>query len=182
MLENMLKFYNDIRREGIIFCFSGPISQSLVEGIGDLLRQKMELDETSINVSQKVFGVFVEQMQNVINYSADKNYDLPSGSTELRSGVMVICRTNDKFCILSGNYIESKEKGKLIEQLERLRSMNKDELKAYYREQRRNAPPEGSKGAGLGFIETARKASEPLEYEIRTVDDTRDFFCLKAVI
>jgi hypothetical protein len=182
MLEDMLTFYKNLRSEGIIFCFSGPISQSVVEGIGEALRQKMELDETSMGVSQKVFAIFVEQMQNVINYSAEKGQELPSGPADLRSGLMVVSRVNEKFCILSGNYIESGERPRLTAQLERLRSMNKDELKTYYREQRKNPRPEGSKGAGLGFIDTARKASEPLDYDIWRVDDTLDFFCLKAVI
>jgi hypothetical protein len=39
-----------------------------------------------------------------------------------------------------------------------------------------------SKGAGLGFIEMARKVSLPIEYEFVPMEDDYSFFCLKATI
>lgn len=182
MLEDVMAFYENLCRESIIFCFNGPISQSLIEGIGDVLRQKMKLEDTSTGVSQKVFGIFVEQMQNVINYSAEKKQEQLNGSVDVRSGVLIVTHKNGRYCIYSGNYIKNSEKAYLSEQLDLLKSMNQAELKAYYREQRKNPPPEGSKGAGLGFIETARKASEPLEYKLQIKDEDMAFFSLKALV
>ncbi len=47
--------------------------------------------------------------------------------------------------------------------------MSKDELKALYKEQLRAEPEEGSKGAGLGFMEIARRASKPIEFDFADV-------------
>ncbi len=71
-MHQIQRFYEQLKEEGIIFSFSGPVSQSLLEGIGETLRQKMTLEETSTTVTQKVFSIFVELMQNVINYSAER--------------------------------------------------------------------------------------------------------------
>ena len=49
--------------------------------------------------------------------------------------------------------------------------MSKDELKALYKEQLRAEPEKGSKGAGLGFMEIARRASKPIEFDFTDVDD-----------
>ena len=49
--------------------------------------------------------------------------------------------------------------------------MNKEELRALYKEQLRAEPEEGSKGAGLGFMEIARRASKPIEFDFTDVDD-----------
>ena len=60
--------------------------------------------------------------------------------------------------------------------------MSKDELKALYKEQLRAEPEVGSKGAGLGFTEIARRASKPLEFDFIDLDNNRAFFALKATI
>jgi hypothetical protein len=60
--------------------------------------------------------------------------------------------------------------------------MSKDELKALYKEQLRAEPEEGSKGAGLGFMEIARRASKPIEFDFADIDSTYAFFALKASI
>ena len=182
MITEMQGFYEQLKTEGIIFSFSGPISQNLLEGIGATLRQKMSLEETSTNVTQKVFSIFVELMQNIINYSVERG----SGSEadpELSSGILVIGKKNDQFYIKSGNYINLAQKEFLEEKLPMIRKMDKDELKKYYKEQRRKEAKEGSKGAGLGFIEMARKASRPIEYDILpAADQGKYFFVINVVI
>ena len=57
-MHQIQAFYEQLKEEGIIFSFSGPVSQSLLEGVGATLRQKMTLEETSTNVTQKVFSIF----------------------------------------------------------------------------------------------------------------------------
>lgn len=181
MMQEIQHFYEHLKTRGIIFSFSGPVSQSLLEGIGATLRQKMNLEETSTNVTQKVFSIFVELMQNVINYSAEKG---PAGAedNDLRFGVLIIGKQNEHFYIQCGNYIDTSQKVPLTEKLTKIQAMDKDELKRYYKEQRRKEAKEGSKGAGLGFIEMARKATHPIEFDIIRMETGQDFFVVKAVI
>ncbi|MFP4572653.1 MAG: SiaB family protein kinase [Desulfobacterales bacterium] len=104
MINEMQDFYEQLKKEGIIFSFSGPVSQNLLEGIGATLRQKMSLEETSTGVMHKVFSIFVELMQNIINYSADRGCS-GEEEPELSFGILVIGKKNDQFYIKSGNYI-----------------------------------------------------------------------------
>jgi hypothetical protein len=43
-------------------------------------------------------------------------------------------------------------------------------------------PDAGGKGSGLGFIDIARKASEPIDFEIVRVDAERSFFSMTTRI
>ncbi|MGM0787809.1 MAG: SiaB family protein kinase [Thermodesulfobacteriota bacterium] len=181
MMDEIQYFYEKLKKEGVIFSFSGPVSQSLLEGIGATLRQKMSLEETSTGVIQKVFSIFVELMQNVINYSAERG-SAGAEEPDLSFGVLIIGRRGDHFYIQCGNYITDSQKGPLREQLTRLQSMDKDELKKYYKEQRRKEAAEGSKGAGLGFIEMARRATYPIEFDILQNGNGKDFFVVNILI
>ncbi|HHC24848.1 MAG TPA: hypothetical protein ENK58_05450 [Desulfobacterales bacterium] len=60
--------------------------------------------------------------------------------------------------------------------------MSQDELRKYYKEQRRKKPDARSKGAGLGFIEVARKAGRPIAFDFRKADGDFYFFSIKTVI
>ena len=64
--------------------------------------------------------------------------------------------------IKAGNLIENADVERLREKLEQIRKADKDELKAMYKETLKGETPEGSKGAGVGFIEIARRSSRPI--------------------
>ena len=181
MQEEIQRFYQQLQEQGIIFSFSGPISQSLLEGIGQTLKQKMSLEDTSTNIIQKVFSIFVELMQNIINYSAQR-VTAEEAEQEISYGVLIVGKEENQFYIISGNYIRGEPEAGLREKLTKIRSMDRDELKQYYKQQRRLQVDNASKGAGLGFIEMARKASQPIEFEIAGMEDGYSFFVVKAVI
>jgi len=179
---DLFNFYKDLKNDGIIFCFSGPTSQGIVEGVGEALKQRMQIEETSGKTARNLFSVFVEQMQNVIHYSAEPIVLSEKEGEELRYGIVIVGQENDKFYVLSGNYIEKAHGDQIEEKLRAVQKMNKEEMKVYFKEQRRKEPDALSKGAGLGFIETARKASEPIDFSIEQVDKNYCFFSIKAVI
>ncbi|MFP4393472.1 MAG: SiaB family protein kinase [Desulfohalobiaceae bacterium] len=181
MQKEVHQFYQQLQEKGIIFSFSGPISQSLLEGIGQTLKQKMSLEETSTNIIQKVFSIFVELMQNIINYSAQR-VPTEEAEQEISYGVLLVGKEGEHFYIISGNYIEQEQEAALKDKLSSIQSMDKAELKQFYKQQRRSQVEDASKGAGLGFIEMARKASQPIEFEIADMEDGYSFFVVKAVI
>ena len=57
--------------------------------------------------------------------------------------------------------------------------MDSKELRKAYKQRLREGPPEGSKGAGLGFIEMARKADR---FEFDFVGSTELLFVFKVWI
>ena len=66
--------------------------------------------------------------------------------------------------------------------LELIRSLDKEGIKAYYKEKMKEPMAEDSKGASLGLAEIARRSSLPIEFEFMEVEEQKDFFCLKAYI
>jgi hypothetical protein len=181
MLENLHELKTAINQQGIFFCFGGPMSQELMVGIGETLRNKMKLDEANSSTIVKVFSMFVEQSQNIIHYSAEKTPP-DEDKSELSSGIIGVGYDAGHYYVLCGNMVKKKAIAPLCEQLTKLQSMSKDELKRYYKEERRKKSRPDSKGAGLGFIELARKSIKPIEFDVKQIDDQFSFFSLKTVI
>lgn len=175
-------FKRVLDERGIIFSFSGYLSEGILYSLGDTLRQKMTLEDTDLTTIKKVFSVFVEQAQNIIRYSAEKVQGNLGKSVELSSGMVTIGSEHGRFFIVCANTILEEDVPRLKQRLELLQKMDKDEIKAYYKEQLREAPDEKSRGATIGLIEIARRASEPIEFDFERIDSDKFFFCLKVSI
>jgi hypothetical protein len=60
--------------------------------------------------------------------------------------------------------------------------LDKTALREYYKELRRSGKETHSRGAGLGFLEMAKKSSLPIQYNISKLDQNRSFFEIKVYI
>jgi len=182
MRMSLFKYYDEMEQEGVILYFNGPVSQSMVESIAELMRSKMRAEEAGMQSVQSVFSVLVEQMQNIVRYSSDRRAAGAEPRGEMAHGQVVVGREKDgRFFVACGNRVLTEHCGELSRHISALQGMNKDELKAYYRECRRRPDCATTKGAGLGFVEMARKAAGPLDYAIVPMDGSTSFFSMKVV-
>ncbi len=176
MLKDLYDFKKDLAKRGIFFCLSGPISQNLVAEIATTLEQKMNLEETSKPTVLRVFSTVVENAQNIMRYSDEKE-------DELSLGIIAVGYEDSHYFVLCGNKIEKRKVEFLRSKLSELQNKDKKALKKLYRERLRQGPPKESKGgAGLGFIEMAKKASKPIEFDFKKLNEEFSFFSMKTVI
>jgi hypothetical protein len=184
-LKDLHAFYKGLQNDGILFCYSGPTTQTLVEGIGELLKKRMAVEDASMTITRNIFAIFIEQMQNILHYSAEVVSAKDATAEEIRHGVVVVGREkteDNRFFVLCGNYVEKDKARILAEKIESMRYLSREEIKALYKVQRRqDASTDDSKGAGLGFLEMARKASRPPDCCITEIDNKVSFFSLKVV-
>ncbi len=178
-MKSLYDYKKNLEQDGIIFSFSGPMSHDVIEGIGSAIRVKIgEGEGGNRNVALKVFSIFVEQVENVIHYSAEK---YPQDGN-MSFGIVVVGKKDGIFFISGGNKIDNNKVNMLQDYLTRLASMSKDELKSYYKQRRREEKLADSKGGGIGFIEMARKASSTLQFDFQKIDDDHSFFTIKIEI
>ena len=184
LARELLNIRSVLQKQGIIFAYSGYLTETVLSGVGEAIKHKLALDDADTKTLRSVFAVFVEQMQNMIRYSAEK---IPNSAAEpplieMRFGVLTIGREGDDYVIHAGNLVAHSDVARLRERLSQIRNMNKEELRAVHKERLRLGPEEGSKGAGLGLMEIARRASKPIEFDFTDVDDKHAFFTLKASV
>lgn len=160
----MLQKCKNMKDSGVLVYFNGPVCQSMVESIGEVMRRKMAADNHKMSVVQRVFAVLVEQMQNIVHYCDLDSTDMPHGQ-------IVVYRENGGIHVSSGNAMAAAQADQLKQNIDTLNAMNNQELKVLYKEQRRNPAPHSSKGAGLGLIDMARKSKQPMSYSFCQHDD-----------
>src|SRR5690606_37870726 len=97
---------------------------------------------------------------------------------------VVVAREEDGgYAVQAGNMVERADGEALLQRIQTLAGMDKVQLKAAYKEQLRKPRDEGAvTGAGLGLIDVARKASQPLAATLSDLGGERVFLSVRAVI
>lgn len=167
--------YLDIKDHKILVSFKGAISQEVLTEFGTMIRSSLSAETNT----KKIFAVFVELAQNIVHYSAEYK-EHANGRAGI--GIIILREKHDLFFLSSGNMVLNDRVEKIKAKCEKVNSMNKDELKAYYQELIRGQRPtaDGSKGAGLGIVDIARKCDSPIEYVFDPVDDKMSFMTLSV--
>ncbi len=182
MDNGLFRLKQSFDEKGIFFSLSGPVSQELIVEIGDILKQKMKFEDASKSTILKVFSLLIEQSQNIIHHSVEKIPPKPHNDEVLHFGIITVGFTEGHYYVIAGNLINNKDIDKLENKLKKITIMNQDQLKVYYKSERKKERDQQSKGAGLGFIEIARKACKPLEYRFEKINPDHSYFTLKTVI
>lgn len=168
--------------QGVIFCYNGCLSEEILTSLGDPVKQMLSHVIGEKKTCRALFHMFVEQAQNIIRYSADVLSDPQENEADLRQGFLAIGQSNGRYYACSANQVASENVARLSENLDRLKSLDEGEFKELYKTTLRGEIPEGSKGAGVGFIEMARRATGGFNFEFQQNDDGQTYFSYSAHI
>jgi hypothetical protein len=211
LLTRFCELMKGFDKEKLIFGFCGPISQELMVEMASIWKQTIVTGNGSRRQAvSRVFSILVEQVQNIIHYSAERHAvdGGTSAAVPLSWGIIAVGREGKYHTVTCGNMVDNNRISGVRERLDKLQNMDKDQLKVHYKERMRTIrkdvvelrhmrdeeessinkehrspnPKEWSNGIGLGLIEVARRGSRPLEFDIRKVDREYSFLTLKSYI
>jgi hypothetical protein len=185
MVLDMLEYHKMLSANNITLIYSGPLWSEGIGGIAGTLKKRLEFDELPLEKSQRVFSVFVEQMNNMLMYSEEKDKFETHGNniSESTKGTFILGKEGKTYYIQTGNFMKNVNVPMLKNKLDFLNTLDKQELRKHYKEQMKleNNNPE-SKGAGLGFIEIARRISSKIEYSFTPCGEDSTFFAMYITI
>ena len=170
-----------MEEEGVVFSFSGMISQSLTSFMLETAKTQLEDTGEDSKMIRSMFLIAIEQLQNIMSYSKEK--DIHAGNRYVSPGILVIGFSDKKkkYYVNSSNEIFENDKEVLISKLDHINSLEKDKLRKYLREKLRTAEDKHDRGAGVGFIEMAKRSSEKLEYNFHEINGKHYFHILTYI-
>lgn len=175
---DLYELRNEFDKFGIMMCFNGPFSHSIIEEIGKAVRNHLAAENIAQAAVLDVFAVYIELAQNVRNYLALREITL----SDATSSIITIAKKGESYAVSSGNIVLKADGEALLRRINEVNAMTPEERKRQYRELlRRNVEP-GALGAGLGFLEIAKRSSEQMSCSMRNVDDTYGFITQTAFI
>ena len=167
--------------EGIVFSFSGMISQSLTSFMLETAKFQLEEAGEDSKMIRNLFMIAVEQLQNIMSYSKEKH--IKTGNRYTSPGVSAIGFSDkkEKYYVSSSNEISEEDKIRVSKKIDHINSLDTQEQRKFLREKLRSAEDKHDRGAGVGFIEMAKRSSEKLEYSFEKIDGKLYFHILAYV-
>lgn len=171
----MNSHYGELRKGSLIYSFRGISSQFAMEDVFLDIEQALMYNPKVKIIRKRIFNVLVELIQNIYKYSAS----LPVADKNV---LVIIQETIHGYEVICGNYLESKLINMLEARANMINYLKSGQLDELYLQILQTGMVTEQQGAGLGFIDVARKSKSKLMYQFNEVDNTYSFFTLKTII
>lgn len=178
-MEFIYKFHETMEQQKLQLVYNGEVNQSITKAFVSLAEKNLDETNESLPTKRRVYHVMVECLQNICKHADDPvtgEPDIPG------SGIFVVGYNEDAYIVTTGNIVANDRIEGLTRLLERVNHLDRDELKQLYKEQIKQSRLSDKGGAGLGFIDIAKKTGNQLTYHFEKVNDVSSFFILKTQI
>lgn len=159
----------------LLLHYIGDLSQAISDTYVDKFEKLIEEEPIAIPIKKRIFGVFVEAIQNVRIHG----HRITPGEN---LSTIVVYKKKEAYIIFLGNFILNDNLEYLKGKLNKINSLNPEELKKHYLEKMSNGEVSTKGGAGLGIITMALKSKNNLSYKFIDFNKDLSFYELKIRI
>jgi hypothetical protein len=164
---------------GTIIDYRGAISYETIEKLLDELRSAREFQEMKKPARKRLYSAFVESIDNIYKYAAPCRAGRRRAK---RSSTVSVRKMDHQYVITTGNLVLNDRVEELKFKLDRIRQLDRENLKTLYEDIINREPGLEARGAGLGLVTMALKTEQKIRYSITPVDSHHSYFELKITI
>jgi uncharacterized protein YjfI (DUF2170 family) len=168
--------FKAMQKDNLSYIYRGRFTQNITDHILFLAEDNLEKEEQSSKIKKRVYSIMVECLQNVTRHQNDTQ----DNSID-NFGLFVIQKKDEKYFITTGNLVEKSSINNIRVLIEKINSLEKEELKNYYKEVLDAGSLSNKGGAGLGLIDMARKSGNKLSYIFKDISDDFSYFYLHTI-
>ncbi|MEM6523555.1 MAG: SiaB family protein kinase [Bacteroidota bacterium] len=170
---NVSKLYEHfIDSREVVFSYLGAAD---LMDIDKMMNAAEERFRNSIRLKKRLVNILVESAQNL------KLYYCKSCAARGNDEVFIIAKiSGEKLLFLAGNYLLKSDFKQLDSRIKMINGLPKENLKGLYRGVLDYGALSKDGGAGLGFIDIAKKADSRIKYKFYDIDDNSDFFIFEV--
>lgn len=178
-LEFVYDFYTGMKAHEVTLAYEGEINHQIIKLFSSMTEDELSGKAELETVQKRVYHVMIECLQNITRHAATPEKTVPDHS---RRGILLVSRNKDEYQITTGNLIETSRVEEVIQNIDYINSLSKEELSEMYKKQMKEGRISSKGGAGLGFIDIKRKTGKNLEYHFLPVSGDSTFFLFSSTI
>jgi hypothetical protein len=176
--DYVFDFYRKMQINQIHLIYEGEVTHQITKAFTALTEDNMAKESEPNNLQMKVFHIIVESLQNISKHAQNiEGLDDTKGI-----GTFLIAKSTTDYFIIAGNLVHNEDIRSMVELIDTINILDKDGLKRLHKEQMKLGKISERGGAGLGFIDIARKSGKALGYEFKPITHNVSFFILTTQI
>lgn len=181
MSFNIRKYFDDLSKGDVVIAYKGSITSDLINDVLEAVEKKLDEANEEGKTRKKLYNVLVESLQNLYHHIEETHEGIEE-ELDPKFGVLVIAREDGEYKVITGNFVNSSKIKYLKEKIDKINSLNKDELKDMYKFILNHQKLSAKGGGGLGLVDIARKTGSKLVYSFFNYNDNYYFFNLEIKI
>ncbi|QSE96743.1 SiaB family protein kinase [Fulvivirga lutea] len=166
--------YNRFFSEATVYSYLGHLDKKQLDDVLIHLEKSLSDSLPSKIAIKKIYNILVESLQNIFGYLEGNNEN-----GNFLDAFVFVNKSDSCYHIATGNFMMRKDVRSIKSRIEIVNSLDRDELKDLYRGVLDIGGESQGGGAGLGFIDMAKRSSGELASEFIDVDDEHVFFILE---
>ena len=174
-MQSILTMYDELIENGVYIVYIGSFTQKITTFFAGLLEDELENSDDK-KTKRKVFHTIVEVLQNMQRHTSEII------DNKGKKGLFMIGKKNSIYYIVTINITSKHSVNKIKSIIDTVNSASKEQLRQMYKKQLKEGKIGPQGGAGLGFIDIARKTESKLEYLFIPINLAYDYFVLKAEV
>jgi len=176
-LEFSVSLFYAMQKDNLSYVYRGFFNQQITDSILSLTEVNLKTEEHSSKMKKRVYAIMVEGLQNITRHQND-TAKISNNNTH---GLFIIKRNEEKYYITTGNATEKTSIPVITKLIEKINSLNNEELKDYYKQVLSDGELSKKGGAGLGLIDMARKSGNKLSYRFVDLNKDDTYFYLHTI-
>ncbi len=184
-----MKYIYDLHKvmlkQSLLLVYEGEFSQEITKAVLAMAERNMDSFGEQRKVKTKVFNVMVELLQNIFKHSQSYQEEIYGKNNAIFS----LAKTDDYYFVLSGNPLFTSEVESLKNRLDAINLLDaaglKEERRRIMKSNKSNIGKKGLSdkgGAGLGFLDMAKKSGNKIHFDFEQINDQLSFFSLRMTI
>ena len=172
--------YKLLGSDTVLLEHEGSVDKQVLLDILPTLEEILDKEQVDRQRKRKIVNIAIETLQNLQLHSFpvedSKHSDLPP--------LFVLSKAGKTISITIGNLVLNYERTVLEDKINKINSLNEEEVKFLYGVIMKQTVVKFSTkgGAGLGLIDMKKKSGNPLDYTFQKIDDKVCYFSLKISV
>jgi len=167
--------YETLIESSTVYSYIGTLQEKDFNDVLKSMEQFIEKHVEAKLMKKKMFHILIEITQNLHNYNKEKD-----GKAIEDHLFFLVNESREGYRVITGNYLLKKEIPGIRTRIDMVNTMSDKELKELYRGILNFGGVSNGGGAGLGFVDLARRSGEKLIYKFEEIDDKFSFFTLEV--
>jgi hypothetical protein len=180
-LEFVYSFYKTMRDYQVVLVYEGIVTHQVIKAFTSLTETSMETQMEAPSTLKRVFHVMVECLQNISKHAECLEENISNVHKDGK-GIFLLNKSSTNYTVTTGNVVGKDKISSIITLIDHINSSDKEDLKELYKERIKEGRLSEKGGAGLGFIDVARKTGSELNYHFLPINDEYSFFIFSTEI
>jgi hypothetical protein len=172
-MNHLYEFNNLMAHNNILLIYEGDFSQDVAKSVLQMTERKLVNENIEELTKRKIYNVMIETLQNICKHNVTYADSHP---------IFMISFTGEYYNIISGNPLTSNKVEEIKNKLDHINSLDEEGLKQLFKETRLKSTISDVGGAGLGFIDMAKRSGNKIHYQFDTIDNEYSYFTVMVQI